>query len=33
MSRAGTSADQLRAVVDVTLDALARALGASDTDA
>jgi AcrR family transcriptional regulator len=33
MSRAGTSADQLRAVVDVTLDALARALGASDEDA
>jgi hypothetical protein len=33
MSRAGTSADQLRAVVDVALDALARALGASDTDA
>ncbi|MFJ8923707.1 TetR/AcrR family transcriptional regulator [Streptomyces sp. NPDC102415] len=30
MSRAGTSAEQLRAVVDVTLDALDRALGASD---
>ncbi|MEU4657269.1 TetR/AcrR family transcriptional regulator [Streptomyces sp. NPDC023723] len=30
MSRAGTSTEQLRAVVDVTLDALARALGASD---
>ncbi|MFF7604987.1 TetR family transcriptional regulator [Streptomyces parvulus] len=30
MSRAGTSTEQLRAVVDVTLDALARALDASD---
>jgi hypothetical protein len=30
MSRAGTGAEELRAVVDVTLDALARALGAGD---
>ncbi|CAK7285754.1 TetR family transcriptional regulator C-terminal domain-containing protein [Streptomyces misionensis] len=30
MSRAGTGAEQLRAVVDVTVDALARTLGASD---
>ncbi|MFJ5277842.1 TetR/AcrR family transcriptional regulator [Streptomyces parvulus] len=30
MSRAGTSTEQLRAVVDVTLDALARALDARD---
>jgi AcrR family transcriptional regulator len=30
MSRAGTSAEELRAVVDVTLDALARAFDASD---
>lgn len=30
MSRAGASTEQLRAIVDVTLDALARTLGASD---
>ncbi|MEV6130585.1 TetR/AcrR family transcriptional regulator [Streptomyces violaceusniger] len=30
MSRAGTSTEQLRAIVDVTLDALAQTLGASD---
>ncbi|MEU2358428.1 TetR/AcrR family transcriptional regulator [Streptomyces misionensis] len=30
MSRAGTGTQQLRAIVDVTLDALARTLGASD---
>ncbi|MFG2500757.1 TetR/AcrR family transcriptional regulator [Streptomyces sp. NPDC048441] len=33
MSRTGASAEQLRAVVDVTLDALARALGASSRGA